>query len=465
MATGLALPRFIALQGTSKYLCFVRKDEELGGFLQHAGDENVSPCTKFETECARTDENLVHIKCCYNNKYLVRSSQKECWIVGEAHEPEEDKSKWSCTLFRPFVTDADESSFKFIHVQYGGYLDIDAGLNCLCIRQIDFASARSFKVVNMESSVILPQHVTFKGYNDLYLSARVIQNYPYHQFASDDIYDPTIRYEVFKASNGNVRIKSNHFGKFWRRSPNWIWADSDDTTVRNNDTLFRPVRIKGNVIALKNLGNDRFCNALTTEGKTNCLNALEAEINKWSHLQMYEVVSKREIYDVTYHVNNAKTYKAPGGTVVTKEIDNETASEAEGTVSFLYKETKTQTWNASHAWSMEVSTTIKTGIPFLADGAINVGASYTGAFSWGETIEQSTETRTNLTVNVSRMATTKVTLIVTKGAIDVPFSYTQRDTLFSGKIVTSRFDDGLFTGVTTSFKYHIVGQCLPPTTK
>ncbi|XP_027341707.1 uncharacterized protein LOC113854721 [Abrus precatorius] len=467
MATVLALPRLIALQrkGTDdKYLRLVHKDKKLQGFLQNSGDEIVSPYTKFETERSKSDENLVHIRCCYNNKYLVRSSEEDNWIVVAAHEPEEDKSKWSCTLFQPCVTDADGSSFSFLHVQHGGYLDIDADLNCLCIRQVDIASAQSFKVLNMESSVILPQHVTFKGYNDLYLSARVIQSHPYHQFASDDIYDSTIRYEVFRLSNGNVRIKSNHFGKFWRRSPNWIWADSDDTTANNSDTVFWPVKIKDNVIALKNLGNNRFCNALTTEGKTNCLNALEAEVNIWSHLQLYEVVSKREIYNVTFYTENAKIYDVSGGTTVTKEVDNKTQNEEQGTVSFSYKETKSSTWNASHAWSVDVSTTIKTGIPILAEGAISISSSYSGEYSWGETMEQSTEISTNLTVKLPPMTRTKVTLIVTKGAIDVPFSYTQRDTLFSGKIVTSQFEDGLFTGVNTYFKYDIVEQSLSSTT-
>ncbi|KAG5534600.1 hypothetical protein RHGRI_022650 [Rhododendron griersonianum] len=113
----------------------------------------------------------------------------------------------------------------------------------------------------------MPKHIALKGDNDLYLSARWIQGYQYLQFASSDHGDPTVGNEVFITKDGSIRIKNNYFGKFWRRSPNWIWADSDDTTTDNLDTLFSPVKVGDNVIALRNLGNANFCKRLTIEGK------------------------------------------------------------------------------------------------------------------------------------------------------------------------------------------------------
>ncbi|KAG2562086.1 hypothetical protein PVAP13_8KG118100 [Panicum virgatum] len=97
----------------------------------------------------------------------------------------------------------------------------------------------------------LPKHVCFKGDNGLYLSARVIQGYNYLQFSSSDMGDPTVRHTIHtNRDDGTIRMKSDHFGKFWRRSPNWIWADSDDTTDDNLDTVFRAVKF-GDEFALQ----------------------------------------------------------------------------------------------------------------------------------------------------------------------------------------------------------------------
>jgi len=134
----------------------------------------------------------------------------------------------------------------------------------------------------------LPKHVCFKGDNGLYLSARVIRGYNYLQFSSSDMGDPTVRHTIHtNRDDGTIRMKSDHFGKFWRRSPNWIWADSDDTTDDNLDTVFRAVKF-GDVFALQNLGNGWYCTRLTTEGKKSCLNASVPSINKWAHLQLEE---------------------------------------------------------------------------------------------------------------------------------------------------------------------------------
>lgn len=78
----------------------------------------------FKVETAESgDGRLVHIRCCYNNKYLARWSPDHWWIVAEADEPQENRSKWSCTLFEPlFVDDEDDAkTVRFRHVQLNHY--------------------------------------------------------------------------------------------------------------------------------------------------------------------------------------------------------------------------------------------------------------------------------------------------------------------------------------------------------
>ncbi|KAI8541191.1 hypothetical protein RHMOL_Rhmol08G0042500 [Rhododendron molle] len=228
-----ALPRFVTIQSSfseKTYLRYVHEDGELHQYLQATGEEIVSPYAKFEIERAKNDTNgFVHIRSCYNNKYWrAARSRSPCFILAAADEPNEDQSE--CAAKRACLR-ANSTSVTSV------------GLHV-------------FRVGDWASLLILPKHIALKGDNDLYLSARTIQRFPYLQFASKDHGDPTVGKAVFITKDGSIRIKNNHFGKFWRRSPNWIWADSDDTTTDNSDTLFYAVKVGDNVIALRNLQRD-----------------------------------------------------------------------------------------------------------------------------------------------------------------------------------------------------------------
>ena len=60
----------------------------------------------------------------------------------------------------------------------------------------------------------------------MYLSARKVEyGLNYLEFSANDIADPTVRNIIHTNSDGTIRIYSSHYGKFWRRSPNWIWGD------------------------------------------------------------------------------------------------------------------------------------------------------------------------------------------------------------------------------------------------
>ncbi|XP_068309793.1 uncharacterized protein [Pyrus communis] len=266
------LPRYVVLQSryNAKYLSYVKEDEQIHGFLKFSGEEVVSPYSKFHVEMAKSSgatKGLVHIRCCYNKKYWVRRSQTHNWIVAGADEPLEDESKWSCTLFEPVYVDEHDPAqgVRFRHVQLR---------NCACLWRnsppydscLVAASGTSNSdlcdaclIVLWDSLLVLPKHIALKSNNGRYLSAQCIERHPYLQFKFDDIGDPTVGNEVFHIGDGIVPIKSNHHGKFWRRSPNWIWADSELHDNENNkDMLFWPVKLDGKFLALRNLGNNFF---------------------------------------------------------------------------------------------------------------------------------------------------------------------------------------------------------------
>ena len=55
--------------------------------------------TRFIVSVSRT-AGLIHLQTAFNKKYLRLQSENENWIAAVADEPEEDTSKWTCTLFR-----------------------------------------------------------------------------------------------------------------------------------------------------------------------------------------------------------------------------------------------------------------------------------------------------------------------------------------------------------------------------
>ncbi|KAF7135842.1 hypothetical protein RHSIM_Rhsim08G0106700 [Rhododendron simsii] len=119
----MVLPKFVALKSNynHKYLRYINEQGEVHGFLQFTGDKLESLYVMFKVEKAESgDGRLVHIRC-YNNKYLARWTPEHWWIVAEADEPEEDQSKWSCTLFEPLFVGDDAKTVRFRHVQLNHY--------------------------------------------------------------------------------------------------------------------------------------------------------------------------------------------------------------------------------------------------------------------------------------------------------------------------------------------------------
>ncbi|KAF7142605.1 hypothetical protein RHSIM_Rhsim05G0009800 [Rhododendron simsii] len=294
--------------------------------------------------------------------------------------------------------------------------------------------------------LILPKHIALKGDNGLYLSARG----SYLVFTSSDNGDPTVGNEVFITKDGSVRIKNNHFGNFWRRSSanDAIYADSDDTTTDNLNKLFSPVKVGDNVIGLRNLGSNNFCMRFDD----NCLYARVDTLSKEARLVVEELVISREIYNVTFHLMDARIYNQNIITMVNKTATNDTQESNTTKLKFLHKETKSSSWNGSLSLKLGVKTSIQTGIPFIVEGNVEVSAEFSGGYQWGETISTENQVETEYTITVPPMSKVTVSLLATQGSCDVPFSYTQHDTLMNGEQVIHNFDDGVYTGI-NSFNF------------
>ncbi|CAL1410191.1 unnamed protein product [Linum trigynum] len=142
-----------------------------------------------------------------------------------------------------------------------------------------------------ESIPVLPRHVSFKDGYGVYLQRVGSPVFPL-MFSGNDAGDEGVGNEVFTTSSGAVRIKNIAAGKFWRRKDDQIstiWADSSDTSDDDPNTMFWPVKVDDNVVALRCNGNDKFCSR-----NSNNLHVLAAEgstINQEARLQVEEALT------------------------------------------------------------------------------------------------------------------------------------------------------------------------------
>ncbi|KAF5195605.1 hypothetical protein FRX31_014804 [Thalictrum thalictroides] len=98
---------------------------------------------------------------------------------------------------------------------------------------------------------------------------------------------------------------------------------------------------------LRNQVNDYYCKRLTTEGKTDCLNAISHSITPTTERVVEELVLSRNIYNIEFQTLNARVYSesliaVATGTAVNDIYGTESKS---FTLKMVYKDIKTTTWN------------------------------------------------------------------------------------------------------------------------
>ncbi|XP_058221596.1 uncharacterized protein LOC131331576 [Rhododendron vialii] len=116
------LPRFVVFKSAhnNKYLCCDEYDPNGPNLLRFIKEDAMSQNSKHEVMMAKRGDGLVHIRCCSTGKYWRRLSEDNSWIAAKADEPEEDLSKWSCTLFWPcYDSKEDDNSVQLEHSQLG----------------------------------------------------------------------------------------------------------------------------------------------------------------------------------------------------------------------------------------------------------------------------------------------------------------------------------------------------------
>ncbi|KMT07578.1 hypothetical protein BVRB_6g147110 [Beta vulgaris subsp. vulgaris] len=494
------LPRFISLGFQGKYLECVVGGGDSNGLIQLSGEDVLSPKARIEVEKALSSDELVHLKCCYTNKYLRRGSESDDSIAAVATEQEEDQSKWSCTLFRPrprprsppLETESDSLppissdtyAFDFEimappphdHPNGGGpyYLfspvlqgkkeSEDALVEAsdqYHLKMSSNTSEAAFTVTDTQAVVQLPRFVIFKADNGRYL--RRVQEGDHFTFAviEEDYLDAAV-FEVFRMTDGSVRLRlcfALSENIFLGLNGSNIMLEFSGANPYELRGRFRPVKLGSdtNDIGLRVLSNNCWCKRHATTGN---LVATSNQVEATAVLQFEEAVGTRSVYEINYRMQDAKLYDFAPVTSVTKDVKNASQTTQAGELTFTYTETKSETWGNMNSWGVGVSVSMKARIPFVGGLEVSTGAEYEGEYQWGEANETEQEIATELKVEVPPMSRTQVTMIVSRGTLEVPFSYTQRDTLYNGQLIVTEVDGGIFSGVNTYVSYETTEKSL-----
>ncbi|KAM6570688.1 hypothetical protein CsatB_018673 [Cannabis sativa] len=497
------LPRFVVIKSVynDKYLKRISKEESTAKglrdtFLNFLGDDISSRYIKFEIETAEKDAQFVHIKCCHNNKYLSIHefkdplqqflSDQQYYIEASAAEPIEDVKLATSTMFKPIKAydgnGGDREYIKFFHPATGFYacrsnenfegLSTKDGLEAV-LGTTDDSSDR-FRVIDWESLVIFPKTpLAFKlpGKDNKYLSVVDSTKVPHYlQFVPDQKIDNknTMANEISCYEDGCIRIKNKSTGMFWMvdSGKDWVTADySEDTDVKEY-TVFWPIKLSKNTIALRDWKRYSFCQSYSSEDIKECLNSSALTITDKVKLEVVENIISKSIYEIRYHKDEGKLYNL---NVVQKgyaSADNYEDVEEHNEISlkFSYKKTTSSNFGSTHSLKLGGKATLKVDwIPFIVENGIEFTTDYTYEYQWGETTTSETLIEATYTAKVPKMKRVKVTLVATEGMCEVPSSYTRRDIHYNGDAVVHKLDDGIYKGVSLfNFDFRSEYEDLPP---
>ncbi|XP_050203762.1 uncharacterized protein LOC126653841 [Mercurialis annua] len=455
-------------------IAFVPRDSlALGRFAHNFGEERqvriseidvFDRTTKMEFERSVTNPNFFHIRACFLNKYWSFVNQSTTEVIIGSDQKCEDASQ--STLFEPLFD--ERTGTHFIRSVSRGRLLVlgeDDGLVSISdltdppITNISQATRSiRFRLIEWDTLIRLPKYVSFRGHNNKFLKAWSQGSNIYVSASSDEGDDRETSFEVIERGDGHVRIQSLLGSGVWYNlaaagGGNWIVHVKNATSIL---TLFWPIKVGGNVIALRSAQNNSFCRSLTQGNLVDCLSPSGTTINSPARLIVSELVTGRRMYDVRYHMDNARIYGQRAVVAGTGHATNRGQQESTLTVEISVTEHTSYTFSNSNSLSTGVSTSITAGFGYIVtlEVGIEISSEQTVSVEVGKEVSRTTTSTTSYAVPVPPMSTVIVNYVATEGKCDIPFSYTQRDQdSIDGSFRYSTHEDGVYTGV-NYFNFH-----------
>ncbi|XP_050236394.1 uncharacterized protein LOC126686396 [Mercurialis annua] len=419
----------------------------------------LDPTTKIEFERSGINPNFFHIRSCFLNKYWSFCNATTDDVILLSGQKNEDTSHFSCTLFELIFEEQQRIYFirsvfrrRFLHFSLNG------GILRLGLRtdtpptpdpnNVDTQGCR-FRLMEWDTFVKLPKYVTFRGHNNKFLKANMYSI----SASADESNNNDTAFEVIETGDGHVELRTSFNGEHWFNSNhhrNFISPFPSQPGPRSS-TRFWPVKVSGNVIALRSASNERFCRHLSQgHSYVDCLNASGTAINSDARLTVGEPVNARRMYDVRYHMDNARIYGQRAVVAGTGRATNRGREEAMLSVDISFEDRSSYTFTNSRSLTTGISTTITAGFGKIAslEVGIEISSEQTVSTELGKEVSRTITSGTSYSVPVPPMSTVIVNYVATEGKCDIPFSYTQRDQdSINGTFRYSNNVDGVYTGV------------------
>uniref|UniRef100_A0A803PYM2 Agglutinin domain-containing protein n=1 Tax=Cannabis sativa TaxID=3483 RepID=A0A803PYM2_CANSA len=462
------LPRFVVIKSkhNGKYLTKITKEESITKglsetFVNFRGEDITSPLVKFELERAKTKPGWFHIRYCYNNKYLTMQSKYSWYFLASADKPlEEDEIDWKNTMFKPIKTNTFDNDInkqeylQFQHVtnRYACHStwekNYEDGLYVSDKKVDDFDT---FKVLDWESLVIFPKTtVAFKSQSGLGFYVSNKQDQYMRALKDANIFDQWASHEVSTVGDGYVRIRNLSTKLFWKSENTYkaVVADSNETTDKY--TIYLPIKVADNVVVLQNFGYKSFLFVDNDIPIKTPLYTTESNITDKTKFMVVEQVTSRKIYNINFRKEEGRVYKL---SVIEKShavADNPDNVHSTMRLTLEFNKTRSVSIRNSVSLTSDVKTTFEIdSIPLIVNKEkIKLSADeVTAVGQWGTTKIFEALTKTDYTLRVPPRTRARVSLEVTQGTCEVPFSYAQKDSFYDGTSKILEMDDGMYTGV------------------
>lgn len=224
------------------------------------------------------------------------------------------------------------------------------------------------------------------------------------------------------------------------------------------------MKLDDNTIALRSVGNNRFCKSHAWGSINRCLNAAVDTIVNDARIRVHELVLDRKIYNVRYRMEDARIYGETAYVAGTTTATNSSNEQGEVAVQITYEDSNSYTFNRSFSLTAGVTTSITAGVPLIAEATIEIGYQVSTTFEWGESKTRTMAVTATGTIPVPPRSVASVRYVGTMGTCDVPYSYTQQErSSTTGQITELDYDDGLYTGV-SCYNFNFVIENTKPIT-
>ncbi|KAL9231809.1 hypothetical protein vseg_006980 [Gypsophila vaccaria] len=395
---------------------------------------------------------LVHIRSVYEDRYWVRASRFEPWLVALSLQKVEDMSRDDCTLFRPQFSPGNVF-VSFVHAQSGFNVAMrpaeDAHAYNLCVEQ---AAPAEFRFLNFSTirKLKLPRYITIQGQNNLYLSPRS-RNLPqtYLFFETQSPTNATTAFEIVYTKSGDVRIKSMSSDGLWlplHMTDNiWYMALRPDPEMIEPNTLFEVSRS-----APPGLGYEGF--SLGRDGMvcyyTNLISPLQLSRRNSANspqaclrVRQAGQQGKRKVNIDDFLPARVSRSNVPS-MIYTSVFNGSSVDQEYAYPEPIHLSTST-TFSNSVSHVPGPKALFYGRIPFVAaSGELELpNAATTVAADWGEVRLLPTSARLE-TLILPPMSETVISIYKKRAVCEVPFSYEQIDGFLSGDDLKQYLHDG-----------------------